>query len=87
MSYSVHSESINTQIEPESENIFHLFQNERISVIEIWLANNELVKVELTPLLSVLPGRVSEHTHLGKNVAFLNKNNFRVIYRMVQPNI
>lgn len=46
----VDSETINTAVKPENQNFLHFFNHRRVSVVQIWLASKELMKVALVPL-------------------------------------
>jgi hypothetical protein len=50
------------------EDVEHLLHDLRVSVVEVRLSGDELVKVELPPDLVVLPSRIPKHAHLEEKI-------------------
>lgn len=57
----INSESIDTSLHPEVQNILHFDLDQRISVVQVRLSGEELVKVALTPSLVIRPCSRVEH--------------------------
>ena len=70
MSYSVHPESVDAEVEPELERLLQLLHHEGVPHVEVGLALVELVEVDGFALGLVLPGGTAKHGFLEK-VTFL----------------
>ena len=62
LSYRIEPKPINTGIQPKPQDVFHLLDNEWISVVQVGLFYEVLMQVELLPLLPELPHGTSEST-------------------------
>ena len=64
VSSSINPESINSQIEPERQNLLQFGHDLGVTQVQIWLFWVELVKVVLPAFLVQSPSWSSEHTSL-----------------------
>lgn len=78
----INSESIDTAVHPELQNIFHLDFDQRISVVQVRLGSEELVKVALTSPRVVRPCSRVEH---GDPVIWILSN--ASILWTISPNV
>ena len=56
----VEAESVHALVQPEDEDVVHLAADLLVAVVQVRLLHDELVQVELLPLLPVFPGGEAE---------------------------
>lgn len=64
--YSIEPEAVHSEVQPVDEDVVHLPADLLVAVVEVGLLRDELVEVELLPLLVELPGSEAEQRELEK---------------------